>query len=245
MRIIHFPRRAAVALVAGTSLLAGLLVVGDGTANAAEPTPAATVKSLAQAVLPCDYVKKDPGAWIATDGNGKTFANDPYNVKTQLAVERPAVGAEAAVDANGQITLSGVLAFKAKFLNASVGRVTAAKADVTVGGLGSTGDYRVWLKSWKAKLRPTRLGTQDLCVQAQETDLIRGHVYRPVTVADHIAPGNVRGLGISGVTDARAVASWDAATDNFGLAGYDVSISVPHGHRDTAGFRGHGRADRQ
>jgi hypothetical protein len=62
-------------------------------------------------------------------------------------------------------------------------------------------------------------------------------ILRSFTVVDLIPPSNVPGLSVSNVTATGARVTWGAATDNYGLAGYAVTVDGGPAHRTTVGIR--------
>lgn len=119
-----------------------------------------------------------------------------------------------------------------------------------------------WVSSWEASLRPPHLGTNLLCVRARlppgphppiahdpawpgppphgpgphpHERYVR--ILRSFTAVDLIPPGAVPGLGVGHVTATGATVTWDAATDNYGLAGYAVAVDGGPSRRTTAGTR--------
>lgn len=108
-------------------------------------------------------------------------------------------------------------------------------ADFTLGP--PPGGVAAWAVSWSTTLRPPHLGDNQVCVRAERDPKRTARILRSFTAVDKIPPSNVSGLAVSDITSTGAVISWDAATDNYGLAGYNVSIDGRSPHRTTVGTR--------
>jgi len=202
------------AALAITLILPGALVGSPAVAAAADPAPP---------VAPCA-------------GMTKPEDNDLF---IRLRVDQPAKGGQAAVDEHGKITLRGVLGKLATMTDVSDG--AARSTDFTYGP-PPIHDI-LWAKSWKTSLRPPHLGANQVCVRAElfpeHSSRHTARILRSVKVVDLIRPSDVGSLSVGAVTAHTAKVSWTAATDNYGLAGYDVSVDGSAAHRTTAGTRSH------
>ncbi len=141
--------------------------------------------------------------------------------------------AKLAVDQHGKIPLSGVLHKKATMVDVSVGHVTTK--DFTIGP--PPDDVAAWASSWQASLRPAQLGPNLVCARAERDPKRTARVLRSVDIVDLLPPSDVSGLAVGAVTDSTAKVTWGAATDNYGLAGYEVRVDGGAPHRTTAGTR--------
>jgi chitodextrinase len=164
------------------------------------------------------------------DGNGGDEKNH-----ASIRLDQPADGTELAVDEHGEITISGVLHKQATMVDVSVGSKTAT--DFTVGPPPE--DEAAWASSWQAALRPPELGENLLCTRAERDPKRYARILGSITVVDLLPPSDVPGLAVDAVTDTTAKISWGEATDNYGLAGYDVSVDGGEPRRTTVGTRSH------
>jgi hypothetical protein len=80
-------------------------------------------------------------------------------------------------------------------------------------------------------------GANTLCARAKRDPKRSARIQRSFTVVDLIPPSDVPGLTISNITATGAKATWGAATDNYGLAGYAVTVDGGPAHRTTVGTR--------
>jgi hypothetical protein len=158
---------------------------------------------------------------------------DENHASIRLAVDQPASGAQASVDGQGNITVSGIVHKQATMDSVTDEMVTTA--DFTLGP--PPDDVAAWAVSWSSTLRPPHLGDNQVCVRAERDPMRTAQILRSFTAVDLIPPSNVTGLAVSDITSTGAVVSWDAATDNYGLAGYEVSIDGGSPHRTTVGTR--------
>ncbi|MFC7217614.1 fibronectin type III domain-containing protein [Streptomyces polyrhachis] len=138
-----------------------------------------------------------------------------------IRLELPAPGAEVPVDAEGKVDLSGFLHKQASMVDISVGNDMVT----TDFGFGPppTGESN-WAASWTTRFRPPQLGETLVCVRAERDPKRFARVLREFTFVDKIAPSNVTGLTVGAITHNSARASWNAATDNYGLAGYEIRV---------------------
>jgi hypothetical protein len=151
----------------------------------------------------------------------------------RLRVDQPPSGAQVSVDEQGKITVSGIVHKHATMTGVSDEQV--ATADFTLGPPPE--GVAAWAVSWSARLRPPHLGDNQVCVRAERDPKRTARILRSFTVVDKIPPSDVTGLAVGDITSTGAVVSWDAATDNYGLAGYDVSVDGGSPHRTTVGAR--------
>ncbi|WP_353942820.1 fibronectin type III domain-containing protein [Streptomyces sp. HUAS MG91] len=165
----------------------------------------------------------------ACAGMTTPVADDENHASIRL--DGPEQDAEFAVDEHGKITLNGVLHKQAAMVDLAVGRTTTT--DFTLGP--PPDGVAAWASSWTTTLRPGQIGKNLVCVRADREPKRHARILRSVTVVDRIAPSDVTGLTVGGITDTSAKVTWHAATDNYGLAGYDISIDGGAPHRtDTA-----------
>ena len=150
-----------------------------------------------------------------------------------IRLDEPAEGAKVPVDEHGQITISGVL------------HKQAAMNDVTVGSLVTNQftfgppphDVSDWATSWTTSVRPPHLGSIQLCARAARDPKWQARVLRNITIVDLIPPSNVPNLAIVDITSTSAKVTWDAATDNYGLAGYEITVDGRAPQRTVVGDR--------
>ena len=151
----------------------------------------------------------------------------------RLRVDVPAVNAQAAVDEHGKIAISGILHRHATMVDVSDGPV--ASTDFVLGP--PPAGVAAWAASWTTTMRPPHLGANTLCARAKRDPKRSARIQRSFTVVDLIPPSNVPGLSVSNITATGAKVTWGAATDNYGLAGYAVSVDGGTAHRTTVGTR--------
>ncbi|WP_285472794.1 hypothetical protein [Actinoplanes sp. NBRC 101535] len=151
-----------------------------------------------------------------------------------IQLDGPRDGTTLAVDKHGQIDLRGSLRRHAEMIDVAVDRASTTDFRYDPDPhLDSTGDD----VSWSARLRPAHLGASVLCARAEGDHRKYAKITRTVKVVDLIPPSNVTGLAVSAITATGAKATWEAATDNYGLAGYDVSVDGGAPQRTTVGTR--------
>ncbi|MEV6493881.1 fibronectin type III domain-containing protein [Actinoplanes sp. NPDC051633] len=148
-----------------------------------------------------------------------------------LSVVKPKKHAEVAVDEHGEITVEGIVNKRADLLDVSIDDVVTDDFE-TKGPPHGLGLF----KSYSAKIRPPQLGENTLCVRAERLHKT-AQQKRSFTAVDRIPPSDVPGLTVGGVTATSATVSWGAATDNYGLAGYDVVVDGGAPHRTAVGNR--------
>ena len=73
-------------------------------------------------------------------------------------------------------------------------------------------------------MRPPHLGSAQVCVRAEREPHRFARILRAITVVDLIPPSAVPGLAVRAVTSTSAKVTWGDATDNYGLAGYEISV---------------------
>jgi len=151
----------------------------------------------------------------------------------RLRVDQPASGAQAAVDEHGKITIGGILHKHATMLDVSDGPVMSS--DFVLGP--PPDDVAAWAASWTTSLRPPHLGSNKVCARAVRDPKRSARILRSFTVVDLIPPSAVPGLAVSNITATGAKVTWGAATDNYGLAGYEVSVDGGTAVRTTIGTR--------
>ncbi len=173
----------------------------------------------------------------ATDPPSRPCADmtvpEENHASIRLRVDVPASDAQAAVDEHGKITISGILHKHATMVDVSDGPVTSS--DFVLGP--PPAGVAAWAASWTTTMRPPHLGANTLCARAKRDPKRSARIQRSFTVVDLIPPSDVPGLTISNITATGAKATWGAATDNYGLAGYAVTVDGGPAHRTTVGTR--------
>jgi hypothetical protein len=207
-----------VALVVGVSMLMTLAGMAAADAAAEDATP----EQRRLAPDACTGMALPSGDGDLDEENHASIRLDP-----------PEHGVEVAVDANGEISIAGVLHKQASMVDVSVGHVTTA--DFTLGPPGP--DETAWAASWTTSLRPPELGENLICTRAEREPSRHARVLRALEVVDLIPPSNVPSIQVGEVTDTTATVTWAEATDNYGLAGYDVSIDGGPAQRSSVGSR--------
>ncbi len=150
-----------------------------------------------------------------------------------IRLEGPTNGTEVAVDEHGKIALSGFLHKNATMVDVSVGRLTTT--DITLGP--PPAGVSDWSASWTASLRPAELGENEVCARAEREPGRYARILRSVTVVDLLPPSAVPDLTVGAITATTAKATWGEATDNYGLAGYEITVDGGTPHRTTIGTR--------
>lgn len=151
----------------------------------------------------------------------------------RLRVDQPASGAQLSVDEHGKIAINGVLHKHASMVDVSDKQV--ATSDFTIGP--PPDDVAAWAVSWTTSMRPPHLGANQLCTRAKRDPHRSARILRSFTVVDLIPPSTVPDLAISNISATGAKATWGTATDNYGLAGYVVTVDGGAAHRTTVGTR--------
>ncbi|MBQ0982564.1 fibronectin type III domain-containing protein [Micromonospora sp. M61] len=151
-----------------------------------------------------------------------------------IRLELPASDEEIPVDEEGKVDLSGFLHKQATMVDLSIGS-DMVTTDFTLGPPpeGETN----WSASWTSRFRPPQLGKTLVCVRAEREPGRYARILREFTFVDNIAPSNVTGLSVGNITHNSATASWNAATDNYGLAGYEVRVDGGPPIRTNVGTR--------
>lgn len=184
------------------------------------------------------------------DGRGRNADQDqaPKNTTEgsrhgRIIVDPPTEGAVLAVDEHGRITVGGIVKKHTTMVDVTDGQVTTS--DFAYGP--APRGVPPWVSSWTASLRPPHLGTNLLCVRATDAHRRDDHqgddhqryarILRSFTVVDQIPPSSVPGLSVGSITAAGATVTWGAATDNYGLSGYSVTVDGGTAHRTTVGTR--------
>ncbi|MHB9757219.1 fibronectin type III domain-containing protein [Streptomyces sp. BYX5S] len=157
-------------------------------------------------------------AGMTAPGDDGNSVDDENHAAVRL--DLPAPTEDVAVDEQGKIDLSGVLHKQAKMVDVSMGRTVTTDFAIGDAPDGVAG----WASSWKTRLRPPQLGENLVCARAEREPKRYARVLRSFNIVDKIAPSNVTGLSVGDITHNSATASWSAATDNYGLAGYDISV---------------------
>ncbi|WP_330342576.1 fibronectin type III domain-containing protein [Streptomyces sp. NBC_00557] len=168
---------------------------------------------------------------MAAPGEDGKSADDENHASIRLDMTSP--HSEVAVDEQGKIDLKGVLHKHAEMEDVSLGKVVTT--DFTLGP--PPDGVAAWASSWATRLRPPQLGENLACVRAKRDPKRSARLLRSFTVVDRIAPSDVNGLSVGDITSATARASWSAATDNYGLAGYEVRIDGGAPIRTNVGTR--------
>jgi hypothetical protein len=152
-------------------------------------------------------------------GNPCLLAPEDVN-HASIRLDGPSDGAQLPVDERGQVTVAGVVHKQASMVDAWVDSVTTSASP-----LGPPPeDVSAWASSWTARVRPPHLGSAR-CACGPSVNRIgsRGFL-RTVTVVDLIPPSAVPGLAVRAVTSTSAKVTWGDATDNYGLAGYEIRV---------------------
>ncbi|MFD6562712.1 fibronectin type III domain-containing protein [Micromonospora profundi] len=150
-----------------------------------------------------------------------------------IRLEGPTAGSEVAVDANGKIAISGYLHKQATMVDVSIEKTTSSSFTFGPPPPGVTN----WSASWTTSMRPPHLGPVQVCSRAEREPHRYAKILRDITVVDLIPPSNVPGLTVGTITATSAKVTWNAATDNYGLAGYAVTVDGGTAQRTTVGTR--------
>ncbi|MEU1744738.1 fibronectin type III domain-containing protein [Micromonospora arida] len=150
-----------------------------------------------------------------------------------IRLEGPTAGSEVAVDANGKIAINGYLHKQATMVDVSIEKTTSSSFTFGPPPPGVTN----WSASWTTSMRPPHLGPVQVCSRAEREPGRYAKILRGITVKDLIPPSNVPNLAVGTITATSARVSWGAATDNYGLAGYEVKVDGGAAQRTTVGTR--------
>lgn len=222
----RYRRHLGKSLIAAAAVLAGVAVLSPRQAGAdtTPPDSAPSAAALAAASTPSPTSAPAVAASCTPDENHHSI---------RLAVDQPTSGGQAFVDEQGHITVSGIV-----HKHATMDSVTDEAVTTSDFTLGPPPDgVAAWAVSWSTALRPPHLGSNQVCVRAERDPKRSAQILQSFTAVDNIPPSNVTGLAVSDITSTGALVSWDAATDNYGLAGYDVSVDGGTPHRTTVGTR--------
>jgi hypothetical protein len=164
-------------------------------------------------------------AWMAVP--------EENHASIRLQIDQPASNAEVAVDEQGKIAIGGILHKHATMVDIWDRHVTSA--NITLGP--PPAGVSAWASSWTTTLRPPNLGENQVCARADREPHRRATVQQRFTVVDLIPPSDVPGLAVSNISSTGASVTWGEATDNYGLAGYDVRVDGGAAHRTGVGVR--------
>lgn len=170
------------------------------------------------------------GGWCAG-----MAGSEENHASIRLRVDEPAEVGQVAVDEHGKIEINGILHKHADMVDVTEERVAAP--EFTIGP--PPDGVAAWASSWTTSMRPPHLGSNRLCARAERDPKRTARIQRSFTVVDLIPPSDVPGLTVGNVTATSATASWGAATDNYGLAGYEISVDGGAPHQISTGTRSH------
>ncbi|GAA5178966.1 hypothetical protein GCM10023322_07460 [Rugosimonospora acidiphila] len=168
-----------------------------------------------------------------TGGCANMAVPEENHAAIRLRVDQPAADAQLPVDDHGNITVDGILHKHATMVDVSDG--PTATNDFTIGP--PPDGVPAFASSWTTTMRPPHLGANQLCVRAKRDPKRTARILRSFSVVDLIPPSDVHDLAIGHITSTTAVASWGEATDNYGLAGYEISVDGGAPQRTTVGTR--------
>ena len=186
-------------------------------------------------VLPVTLISQ-PAAQAATEEQLPACADPsvPEDInEASIRLEGPAAGSKVAVDANGMVAINGYLHKQATMVDVSVEKTTSSSFTLGPPPEGVTD----WSASWTTSMRPPHLGPVQVCSRAEREPGRYAKILRDITVVDLIPPSNVPDLAVGTITATSAKVTWGAATDNYGLAGYEVTVDGGTAHRITVGTR--------
>ena len=193
----------------------------------------AVVCALAAAAVAAPQAATADVALPSPGGCAGMTVPEENHASIRLGVDQPASGEQVSVDEQGKIAVGGIVHKQATMVDVSDEQV--ATADFTLGP--PPDGVAAWAVSWSTSLRPPHLGENQVCVRAERDPKRTARILRSFTVVDLIPPSNITGLTVGDITSTAAVVSWDAATDNYGVAGYEVSVDGGSAHRTTVGTR--------
>jgi hypothetical protein len=180
-----------------------------------------------RAALAAEDPPPSPGGCV-----GMTVPEENH-ASIRLRVGQPASGAQLSVDEQGKIAISGVLHKHASMIDVSDEQVVTS--DFMIGP--PPDDVAAWAVSWTTNMRPPHLGANQLCARANRDPHRSARILRSFTVVDLIPPSSVPDLTIGNISATGAKATWGTATDNYGLAGYVVTVDGGTARRTTVGTR--------
>jgi hypothetical protein len=151
----------------------------------------------------------------------------------RLRVDQPVSRTQVAVDERGKINVSGILHKQATLVDVAVRPVTVSNIPV---GPPPSG-VAAWASGWTTSLRPPHLGESRLCARAARDPKRSARILVSFTAVDLIPPSAVPNLAVTNITPTSARVSWEEATDNYGLAGYAITIDGGAAQRTTVGTR--------
>ncbi|MGW0632747.1 NucA/NucB deoxyribonuclease domain-containing protein [Streptomyces sp. NPDC002758] len=189
--------------------------------------------SLPSTSVAAEQVKLPPDRCAGMTPPSEDGNTDEDENHASIRLDQPQQGEELAVDEQGKIDLAGVLHKHASMVDVSVGDLVTT--DFTLGP--PPDDVSGWASSWKTRSRPPELGVNLVCSRAEREPKRYARILRSVTVVDNIPPSNVTGLTAGDITATTARASWGAATDNYGLAGYEIRVDGGAPIRTNVGTR--------
>lgn len=170
---------------------------------------------------------------LSPDGCADLTLPEENHASIRLQTDQPASEAEVSVDERGEVTVGGILHKHATIVEVSDGQATSS--EFTLGP--PPGGVPAWAASWTTSMRPTHLGSNQVCAYAERDPKRSARIMRSFTVVDLIPPSAVPDLAVSDITATTATVTWGAATDNYGLAGYEVTVDGGTAHRTTVGTR--------
>lgn len=151
----------------------------------------------------------------------------------RLRVDSPANEEEVAVDERGEITVGGVLHKHATMVDVSDEEVTTSDFTFSPPLEGDA----AWAQSWFTSLRPPHLGENAICARAERDPKRSAKILRNFTVVDLTPPSDVPDLAVGDVSSTSATVTWGAGSDNYGLAGYEVTVDGVSAERTTVDTR--------
>ncbi len=194
----------------------------------------ATAATVVTVVLTSVLVRPSAASAAVDIAADNPCLSEPEDVNhANIRLDEPAEGTQLAVDEHGQITVSGVLHKHARMVDVTVG--AQVTTEFTLGP--PPAGVPAWAASWTTHVRPSHLGSIQLCARAWRDPKWPARVLRNITVVDLIPPSNVPDLSAGSITSSSAKVTWGAATDNYGLAGYEVTVDGGTAVRTTVNTR--------
>jgi hypothetical protein len=167
------------------------------------------------------------------DGCADMTVPEENHASIRLRVDQPVSRTQVAVDERGKINVSGILHKQATLVDVAVRPVTVSNIPV---GPPPSG-VAAWASGWTTSLRPPHLGESRLCARAARDPKRSARILVSFTAVDLIPPSAVPNLAVTNITPTSARVSWEEATDNYGLAGYAITIDGGAAQRTTVGTR--------